>query len=146
MRYWGYLVVKLTVWLAVLAVLDRWIAQSFPPLKAFAEGGPNPVMHDFMYMCSMLLFTLFAVGTAWLIAWDQRGRCRTCVRRLCMPIQTGSWTHVLLGAPRTEYICPYGHGTLKVAELRITGRQGPEWQAHDDMWKELFSLEETRGR
>ena len=42
-----------------------------------------------------------------------------------MLVLTDSWTHVLLGAPRTEYICPYGHGTLKVAELQITGHQYP---------------------
>ena len=61
-----------------------------------------------------------------------------------MPVLTGSWTAVLFGAPRTEYICPYGHGTLKVAELQITGRQQPDWQPHEDIWKELESLEETK--
>ena len=63
--------------------------------------------------------------------------------RLRMPILTGSWTHVLFGAPRTEYICPYGHGTLKVAELQITGHQYPDWEPHEDIWKELYSLEES---
>jgi hypothetical protein len=92
----------------------------------------------------MLVFWLFAVALGWLIVWDQRYRCRTCLRRLRMPIQTGSWTNVLLGPPRTEYICPYGHGTLKIAELQITGHQPPDWQPHDDIWKELFSLEETK--
>lgn len=107
-------------------------------------GGPNPVAQDFAYTFTMLLFTLFAVGLTWAVAWDQRYRCRTCLRRLRMPIQTGSWTHVLLGAPRTEYICPYGHGTLKVDDLQITGHLEPDWQPHADMWKELFSLEESK--
>lgn len=61
-----------------------------------------------------------------------------------MPIQRGLWAHVLLGAPHTEYICPYGHGTLSIADLQITGRQAPDWERHEDMWKELFSLEETK--
>jgi hypothetical protein len=144
MKYWGYLVAKLAVALTILCSIERVIAWSFPPLKPFAEGGPNPVTRYLAYTVTMLVFWLFAGGIGWLILWDQRYRCRTCLRRLRMPIQTGSWTHVLFGAPRTEYICLYGHGTLKVDELQITGRQGPDWQPHEDIWKELFSLEETK--
>ena len=51
---------------------------------------------------------------------------------------------MLLGAPRTEYICTYGHGTLNIADLQITGRQTDDWHPHDDIWKELVSLEETK--
>jgi hypothetical protein len=144
MKYWGYLVAKLGVAAGILYVLGRFIASAFPPLKPFSEGGPNPVVRNLNSTFTMLLFTLVAGGILWLIAWDQRYRCRTCLRRLRMPIQTGSWTHVLLGAPRTEYICPYGHGTLKVFELQITGHQEPDWEPHQDMWKELLSLEETK--
>ena len=144
MKYWGYLVAKLMVAVGVLYTIERIIASQFPPLKPFSEGGPNPVMRYFKYNSTMMVFWLVSCGLAWLILWDQRYRCRTCLRRLRMPILTGSWTNVLLGAPRTEYICPYGHGTLKVAELQITGRQEPDWQPHEDIWKELFSLEETK--
>jgi hypothetical protein len=28
--------------------------------------------------------------------------------------------------------------------LQITGHQEPDWQPHEDIWKELFSLEETK--
>jgi len=80
----------------------------------------------------------------WLIVWDQRYRCRTCLRWLRMPLRTGSWTHVLFGAPRTEYICLYGHGTLTVDELQISGQQMRDWEPHEDIWKELFALEETK--
>jgi len=142
MKYWGYLVAKLAVAVGVLYTIQRIIASQFPPLKPFSEGGPNPVMRYFKYNSVLMLFWLAACGIGWLIVWDQRYRCRTCVRRLRMPILRGSWTNVLLGAPRTEYICPYGHGTLQVAELQITGHQEPDWQPHEDIWKELFSLEE----
>ncbi len=144
MKYWGYLVAKIIVALALLWALEQGVSQMFPPLKPMWQGGPNPVRRDFLYACTMLLFWLFAMGLGWLISWDQRYRCRTCLRRLRMPIQTGSWNHVLLGAPRTEYICLYGHGTLKVSELQITGHQSPDWEPHEDMWKELFSLDETK--
>jgi hypothetical protein len=144
MRYWAYLVAKLAVAGAFLYALERGIPRLFPAPRPYVQGGPWPASHDLSYTIVLLLFTLLTVGVLRLIIWDSRHRCRTCLRRLRMPIQTGSWTHVLLGAPRTEYICLYGHGTLKVAELQITGHQEPDWEPHDDMWKELFSLEETK--
>jgi hypothetical protein len=60
-----------------------------------------------------------------------------------MPVATGSWTHLLLiGPPRIEYICPYGHGTLQVPEVQITGPENQNWLPHgEDIWKELSALE-----
>ena len=145
MRYWAFLVAKLAAAGAVLLGLRKALVLLLPKPEQYRAGVQmDPFGHDLTYTFSMLLFTLAAVGVFWAIAWDQRYRCRTCLRRLRMPVLTGSWTHVLFGAPRTEYICPYGHGTLKVAELQITGRQQPDWQPHDDIWKELYSLEETK--
>jgi hypothetical protein len=47
---------------------------------------------------------------------------------------------LLFGQPRTEYICIYGHGTLKIPEVELTGSKRPDWQKHDDdIWKELES-------
>jgi hypothetical protein len=142
MKYWSYLAAKSLIAIAILSVLERAIARAFPPVAGFADGRVNPVMRYFGYISCMLVFWLIASGFGWLILWDQKYRCRTCLRRLRMPIQRGSWNHVLLGAPRTEYICRYGHGTLNVADLQITGRTRAVWRPHEDMWKELFSLEE----
>ena len=146
MRYWAYLVAKLTVAGALLWMLRGLVRYAFPQPDTFMYSfiRPDPFMHDLPYTFTMWLLAMVAAGVVWLIVWDQRYRCRTCLRRLRMPILKGSWTHVLFGAPRTEYICPYGHGTLKVAELQITGRQNPDWEPHEDMWKELQSLEETK--
>ncbi len=144
MRYWAYLVAKLTAAGGFLYGLRWVIGRTFPTPDTFMYVRPDPFAHDLGYTFLMLLYSLIAVGVVWLVVWDQRYRCRTCLRRLRMPIQTGSWTHVLLGAPRTEYICPYGHGTLRVDDLQITGRQVPDWEPHEDMWKELMSLEETK--
>jgi hypothetical protein len=104
----------------------------------------DPFVTDLSYTFCMLLFWLFGAGIVWLIVLDQRYRCRTCLRRLRMPVHTGSWTHVLFGGPQTEYICLYGHGTLKVDELQISGHQNPDWKANEDIWKELYALEETK--
>jgi hypothetical protein len=144
MRYWAYLIAKLVVAAGLVYGFGWLINRILPPQKAFVDGGHFPAHQDLLVNIALMLLALFAFGITWLIIWDQRYRCRTCLRRLRMPIQTGSWTHVLLGAPRTEYICTYGHGTLKVAELQITGRTQPDWEPHEDMWKELFSTEDTR--
>lgn len=146
MKYWAFLIAKLALVAAILTGTGLLIERLFPMPKAFVDGGPFPASHAMIYSTAMMLQALLAIGLVWLAIWDQRYRCRTCLRRLRMPVQTGSWTHVLFGAPRTEYICTYGHGTLKVAELQITGRTQPDWEPHEDIWKELFSTEDTRGR
>jgi hypothetical protein len=46
-----------------------------------------------------------------------------------------------VGRPHTEYICPYGHGTLKVPELQITGKEPIDWAEHQDIWRELELLD-----
>jgi hypothetical protein len=136
MRYWGYLIAKLTVAGAILLILRKAVSLMFHSAT---------LARDLGYTLAMLVFSLLAAGVVWLIVWDQRYRCRTCLRRLRMPVATGAWEHVLfMGTPRTEYICPYGHGTLKVAELQITGLENPDWQPHEDIWKELYSLADNK--
>ncbi|HVX67724.1 MAG TPA: hypothetical protein VHA11_14025 [Bryobacteraceae bacterium] len=87
-------------------------------------------------------FFLAGCGLVYLAFLDQRYRCRVCARRLRMPIVTGSWGRMLqLGRPGIEYICPFGHGTLKVEQLQILGPEGPDWKRHEDMWTELLAAE-----
>ena len=144
MKYWGYLAAKFAVAAGFLYPLARWIHRALPAPLPYEQGGQMPMTRDFAYTCAMFSVALLGAGIAWAIVWDQRYRCRTCLRRLRMPVLRGNWTHVLLGAPQTQYICPYGHGTMTVDELQLTGRQGPDWQPHEDMWKELFALEDTK--
>lgn len=88
---------------------------------------------------ALMVWFLVAAGTLFLIVRDQRYRCRVCLRRLRMPVETGSRGFMLqLGRPRTEYICPYGHGTLKEEDTPTSVLDGPEWTRHsDDIWAEL---------
>lgn len=145
MKYWAYLVAKLVVAGAMIAGLRWTVAFAFPRTPTrITYVRLDPFTHDLTYTFVMLLFTLAAAAILWLAVWDQRYRCRTCLRRLRMPVARGSWNHVLLGAPQTEYICPYGHGTLTIAELQITGHQNPDWAPHEDIWKELYSLEQSQ--
>lgn len=140
MRYWGYLAAKLSA-----AALFLWALRA---AILYAVPRPAPVeemafRQELNYTASMMLLFLVSAGTIWAVLWDQKYRCRTCLHRLMMPLAKGSWNHVLLGPPRTEYICPFGHGTLKVEELQITGHQEPAWTEHEDMWTELVALEDA---
>ncbi len=99
MKYWGYLVSKLAVAAGILYGLQWIIARLLPEPPAYLDGGPFPAAHNSIMSVVFLLYTLFAAGLLWVVVWDQRLRCRTCLRRLRMPIRRGSWTHVLLGAP-----------------------------------------------
>ena len=133
MKYWGFLVAKL-----MAAAVVLWGARIVPDAYIYIYPRAR-FAFDLSFTFVMLGYWLFATGLLWAVIWDQRYRCRTCLRRLRMPVRFGSWTNVLFGAPRTEYICTYGHGTLKVAELQITGRTNPDWEPHEDIWKELFA-------
>lgn len=90
MRYWAYLVAKLGVAGVLLFVLRGLFVYWYPKPDTFMYSfvRPDPFMHDLTYTVTMLLFTLLAVGVVWLIVWDQRYRCRTCLRRL-VPVITG---------------------------------------------------------
>ena len=147
MRYWGWFAAKLAVAGGVFWALLGLVAWCFPP-----ESNPlAPLGKGASYLLcdlAIMVWFLLAAGTLYLIVWDQRYRCRVCVRRLCMPIATGSWSRILqFGRPRIEYICPYGHGTLREDDFRISGMSKAEWEPHsDDMWAELCASGKQDGR
>jgi hypothetical protein len=118
-RYWGLLVAKLSLCGAVSYGLLRAIDSYWSsPLWLYNVRSPRFGL-DLTYTSVIGLWFLFSAG------------------RLRMPIETGSWSRMLLvGRPRIEYICPYGHGTLKEEELHLTGADN-EWTESGDMWEEL---------
>jgi hypothetical protein len=142
MKYWGYLAAKLVL-AAGIAFGIGWAIQALIPQASMLGIRPDQFAPDLVTTFVMFLYFLFCLGLLYAVILDQRYRCRTCLRRLRMPIAKGSWRHVLLGPPHTEYICLYGHGTLKVPELQVGGPHGADWQPHEDIWKELFSVKES---
>jgi hypothetical protein len=137
MRYWAYFAAKLLVAAGVVRMLIKLVARTFPPSKdpyAPLGQGLNFLLCDL----ALLGCFLFAAGALYAIIRDQRYRCRVCLRRLRMPVETGSWSSLLqFGRPRIEYICPYGHGTLREDEIRLSG-SNVEWTPNsDDIWAEL---------
>lgn len=150
MKYWGYLAAKLAV--AAGAMYLVWLALvEFVPVSETERYyrdvyGKGSFGHDLAWTFIVLAFWLVSAGLLFLIVWDQKRRCHTCLRRLRMPVEAGSWPNpLLIGPPRMDYICPYGHGTLRVPEVQVPDLQDRAWQPHgDDIWKELASLDEPR--
>jgi hypothetical protein len=144
MRYWAYLGAKVAVAGGLLYGLLLYIGYLWRGTPSAHQDPLAPLSNGFgrlLFNLTLMGWFLLAAGTLSLIVWDQRRRCRTCLRRLRMPVQIGSWSRMLLlGRPRIEYICPYGHGTLIEEELQISGRTNAEWTPQSgDMWEELCS-------
>ncbi len=140
-RYWGFLLLKLVA-AAVGAMASLWFLNLFwrPYTPMLALINSYQFSYDLVYTTLVGVWFLFAYGLFYLAVWDQRYRCRTCLRKLRMPIETGSWGYMLqLGRPQIEYICPYGHGKLNVEEVQISGTVSPAWTEQGDIWEELFA-------
>jgi hypothetical protein len=138
MRYWAYFAGKIGLSVACMYGLLSALNFFWPPYTSvFHVRGPR-FAHDLQYTLAVGIWFLLCWGVLYVCVWDQRYRCRVCLRRLRMPVGMGSWSRMLqLGRPRTEYICPYGHGRLNVSELQISGKENPEWTPHAEMWEEL---------
>jgi hypothetical protein len=148
MRYWAYFAGKVIAAAALLWGILVLISRVLPKESKTTDldGLHNISLHLLQNVAIMAWFLLCA-GTLVAIWLDQRYRCRVCLRKLRMPIETGSWGSMLQrGRPRIEYICPYGHGTLKAEELQISGLANPEWTPHsDDVWDELAAASKDDG-
>ncbi len=122
-------------------VLGRWTLALAPPPSPFMSVRQPRFPYDLALTLILGALFLACSGVFYLCLLDQRYRCRKCLRRLRMPLKTGSWgAMLLLGRPRIEYICPFGHGNLNVPEVQITGREGGDWKENEDMWAELYSM------
>lgn len=148
MRYWAFFAAKLAVAGGPLYGLLTLLVSLFPerPQNAPALWALQTSSETLIGNLALLGWFLLASGVLYLIIWDQRRRCRVCLRRLRMPVLTGSWSRMLqFGRPRIEYICPYGHGTLKQEELQISGLETPEWAESQDLWEDLCAASKASG-
>jgi hypothetical protein len=143
--YWGFLLLKLACAAGGSAAALWFLNLFWWPATPLLHWNRYQFGFDLWYTTMAGVWFLLSYGLFYLAFWDQRYRCRTCLRRLRMPVETGSWGYMLqLGRPRIEYICAYGHGKLNVEELQISGTTLPEWTEHGDMWEELFAASKDR--
>jgi len=148
MRYWAYFAGKVAVAAGCLYGLLALLKWAWPPVLTYFSYRPPRFGLDRGYSFVLLLWFVLCVATLCLIVKDQRYRCRVCLRRLRMPIETGSWSRMLqFGRPRIEYICLYGHGTLKEDEFVGDAEWAwAEWTPHsDDIWDELCASSKESG-
>lgn len=146
MKYWSYLALKLAAAASVAYWLNHRVQLLFPiPPKNRYGVRPSLFLQDMGFTFALIAVWMLAVGLFALVIWDQRRRCRNCLRRLRMPITLGSWSNMLIfGPPQTAWICPYGHGTLKrddvQLDVQLSAFSSSSWEPHgDDIWKELES-------
>ena len=69
---------------------------------------------------------------------DQQSRCRTCLRRLELPVEIGRTGSVLLNWAGTEMVCSEGHGVLYVPESAANSLDQNRWNRLDESWSNLF--------
>lgn len=139
MKYWAYLAAKLVGVIGVSVGLRKLLY--FLVSARFHVTNVDDLRAQFVWACTMFGWALVTAGLTWLVIWDQKYRCRTCLHRLRMPVATGEWDKaILFSRPRMEWICPYGHGTMNEPQVQLLGRENPEWDEHQDMWKELESI------
>jgi len=145
MRYWAILAAKLVAAAGILYAIWWSMHALYTPPDHIVKWRQAPFLHDLKWTTMVFAYFLLAQGFLFAIIWDQRWRCRTCGRRLRMPVSHGRYGQMLLfGRPRTEYICSWGHGTLVQPELHIGSREPADWKPHDDdIWKELYELEKS---
>jgi len=136
----------------LLAALGLWILLWLGAATAFPHAPEVSAWQALTYLSWKLPWTLtigaffvLLCGLLYLCWRDQIYRCRVCCRKLRMPVTHGSWSRSLTDRPNTEYICPYGHGTLSVPEAQLTGFEASRWTFHGDIWQELFRKSPVAG-
>jgi hypothetical protein len=146
MKYWLFFLAKLAA--AAMLFLGVWALMEavLPEPATFRDVKMGRFGQDLTWTTAIFFLFLAGAGTLYLIVLDQRYRCRTCLRRLRMPVNSGAWDQMLrIGTPQVEYICPFGHGTLNVKLVKFNGSESDNWREHDDnIWRELESLSGDR--
>lgn len=142
MKYWLYFLAKLAVVASVFFGLWMGMEALLPEPATIKEVKMGRFGQDLTWTTAIFAYFLAAAGALYVCVLDQRYRCRTCLRRLRMPVNSGAWDKMLrIGAPQVEYICPFGHGTLNVKLIHFNGHEGDAWREHDDnIWRELESI------
>jgi hypothetical protein len=128
-RYWSFLACKA---LAVAVVVPlAWIEMGTGLRGLSPPAGGRIVIG----LISVIVFVIaMGRGMIWCVA-DQRRRCRTCMRRLVLPVSIGSYAS-LFEPSATEMLCEQGHGALSLSDTETDVQD--RWTRLDDSWKALF--------
>ena len=127
----GFFLAKSALLLGFVAVaswcLVHWIS-------GWVVGSVYPMVDDL----SIWLFLPLAIAALSWSVRDQQGRCRTCLRRLELPIDIGRTGSVLLNWAGTEMVCSQGHGVLYLPDSPANALDRDRWSNLDESWSSLF--------
>jgi len=129
--WFGFLAIKSVLLLSIVA-LCSWCIVHW--ISTWVMGSTYPLADEY----SIWLFLPLAIITlSWSIR-DQQSRCRTCLRRLELPVEIGRTGSVLLNWAGTEMVCSEGHGVLYVPESGANSLDQNRWNRLDESWSNLF--------
>lgn len=131
-RYWLFFVAK--SYAGLLTIGCVWIRIVDPSGGIDLSRG----LGEFAPLITTWVFALVACGFLHWSWRDQQLRCHVCLRRMRIPASSGSWASYLFNRPRTEYLCPVGHGTVSVSPGEPGAGESSDWKDMDDSWRELF--------
>jgi hypothetical protein len=135
LRYWAFFCAKLILLLGGMTVLGVELAAR----NALALHTPSK------FVLSLLIDWASILGTLLILRWavlDQSRRCPVCLRRLGMPVTSGSWGSSLIEPASTELLCDQGHGALVVSDSCTTLGEVRRWIALEDSWRDLLASED----
>ncbi len=145
-KYWALLLGKILV-VGNLAWGLGWLVGRLMPAPSHLLANWSRLGTDWPYTLGMALGGLAIYLLLRLALWDQKFRCRVCIRRLRLPQAEGIYSSVLLGgAPYCEYVCTWGHGKLYVPELHLASSGKAIWTGYESLWDNLLRAEEITMR
>ena len=112
MKYWLFFSAKIAlatalftgIWLGMVALLPDPAMNRYIKLDRFGQ--------DLTWTTAIFVYFLAVAGTLYVIVLDQRYRCRSCLRRLRMPVNS------FLGAPAAT-ICAMASCTFLSSALSL---------------------------
>jgi hypothetical protein len=123
-RFWLFCAAKTALAAALVTVAAIEVRFG---ITLTATGARDPLL---LVLASWPL--LLAFGGVLLWSWlDQRLRCRTCLRRLDLPVHMGVLGASLFDPTGVESVCPVGHGALYEPD---TGLSDAAWITLDEFF------------
>ena len=111
MKYWLFFVAKLVLTVALFAGIWAVMEAVLPEPASIRAYKLGRFGQDLTWTTAIFVYFLAAAGSLFLIVLDQRYRCRTCLRRLRMPVNSGAWESMLrLGMPQVDTSARSGMG------------------------------------
>jgi hypothetical protein len=131
MVWFGFLAIKSALLLGIVA-LCSWCIVHW--VSTWVMGSTYPLADEYSIW---LFLPLAIIALSWSMR-DQQSRCRTCLRRLELPVEIGRTGSILLNWAGTEMVCSEGHGVLYVPESAANSLDQDRWNKLDDSWSNLF--------